>query len=83
MEQLKFKHLIALYLRLCKKYNAEVVQEMPVYLGDDDELNGVHCGWCCDLLDAKSKDEDDIYLVEMINETAGNFELKDKAILIS
>lgn len=83
MEQLKFKDLLNLYLQLCKKYDLKEVLEMPVYLGDDDELNGVHCGWYCNLVNAKSKDKGDKYLVEMINQTAGNFELKDKAILIS
>jgi len=48
---------------------------------DDDELNGVHCAWGCDLVDIKN--EDDEFLVHMINDKAGNFGFEDKAILIS
>lgn len=78
MQQLKFQDLIDLYFVLCDKYGSKKVLEMPVYLGDDDELNGIHCAWSCETV---SKDNE--FIAEMINERAGNFELKDKAILIS
>ena len=60
------------------------IKSLPIYLGDDDELNGVHCGWYTNLLDAEDKDEDNVYLVEMINDSLwrDKFE-KGKAILIS
>lgn len=54
---------------------------LPIYIGDDDELNGIHCGWYTNLVDKNNPD--DVYLVELINESSGNFELKDKALLIS
>ena len=57
---------------------------MPIYLGDDDELNGIHCGWYTNLVDSNdTEDEDNMYTVEMINERRGNIELNGKAILIS
>ena len=58
---------------------------MPIYLGDDDELNGIHCAWYTNLVDAdNTEDEDNVYTVELINERCGNIELKTgKAILIS
>jgi hypothetical protein len=61
----------------------EEIKELPVYIGDDDELNGIHCGWNCSIVDAD--DEYDADYVEMINERRGNHKLEgnDSAILIS
>ena len=60
------------------------IHELPIYLGDDDELNGIHCGWYANLVDSNNtEDEDNVYTVEMINERRGNVELNGKAILIS
>ena len=59
------------------------IKELPVYIGDDDELNGIHCGWYVEMIDANSDDEDMEYLIEMINEDRGNNEITGKAILIS
>ena len=64
---------------LLKEINA-----LPVYLGDDDELNGIHCGWALDVVDTDTDDEDIAYLVDMINEDRCNIKLeKGKALLIS
>jgi len=57
------------------------IMELPIYLGRDDELNGVHTGWYINLVDPNNKD--DAYLVDMINEDRCNIEIKGKAILIS
>lgn len=59
----------------------EEFRNMPIYLGNDDELNGIHCGWYTNLVDINN--EEDADLVEMINEDRCNIELKGKAILIS
>lgn len=66
-----------------KNMSLEEFRALPIYIGDDDELNGIHCGWCLDIVDANNDDENNQYLVEMINEDYGNHELKGKAILIS
>ena len=60
----------------------EEVKELPIYLGNDDELNGIHCGWEARIIDAD--DEEDAYYVDMINERRGNYKLtgRDSAILI-
>ena len=60
----------------------EEIKELPIYIGNDDELNGIHCGWECRILDAD--DEEDQYYVDMINERRGNHALtgRDSAILI-
>lgn len=57
------------------------VRSLPVYLGDDDELNGIHCGWYANLVDVNNPEDSD--LVEMINEDRCNIKLDGKAILIS
>lgn len=58
--------------------------KLPVYIGNDDELNGIHCAWCTDCVDANNTDnEDNMGLVEMINGRMCNIKLEGKAILIS
>jgi len=80
MEQLKVKELLAMLKEAEKQYGKEAL-EMPIYIGDDDELNGIHCAWNCDVL---SKDEpESAWLIEMIDERAGNKPFKMNAILIS
>ena len=59
----------------------EEIKELPIYLGDDDELNGIHCAWYTNLVDSNNSEDEDF--VEMINEDRCNIELKGKAILIS
>ena len=57
------------------------IAELPIYIGNDDELNGIHCAWYAQPIDENN--EDDAYVVDMINERSGNFKVKGKAILIS
>ena len=65
--------------------SAKELQSLPIYLGDDDELNGVHCGWYTDLIDTDNADDmNTIGLIELINENRCNIKLETgKAILIS
>ena len=85
MKQLTFGDILefAEILKKEKGLTEAEVKALPVYIGDDDELNGVHCGWNCSIVDAD--DEYDSYVVEMINERSGNYKLegRDSAILIS
>ena len=55
--------------------------ELPVYLGNDDELNGIHTAWYVQPVDPDK--EDDADFVELINEDHHNIEIKGKSILIS
>lgn len=57
------------------------LNNLPIYLGDDDELNGIHCAWYVNGIDASNEEDEDI--VEMINDRRGNNELIDKGVLIS
>lgn len=85
MNQLKVKHILGLIKELKDDgMPLTEIHELPIYLGDDDELNGIHCGWYANLVDSNNTDdEDNVYTVEMINERRGNVELNGKAILIS
>ena len=81
MNQLTLKNIYDLANELLKK--GEDISTYPIYLGNDDELNGIHCGWYTNILDATDNDEDNQCLVEMINDDRHCIELKNKGILIS
>ena len=82
MEQLKVGSIIEFIKKLQKEgMYLEDIMELPIYLGNDDELNGIHCGWYTNLVDSNNPEDADF--VELINEDRCNIELKGKAILIS
>ncbi len=87
MQQLTMQDLKELIQDL-EKMNIDL-SKMQVYLGNDEELNGVHNAWNITLLDKNYKGNDkDIkedmdYIIDMINQDYSNIELKDKGILIS
>lgn len=72
MAQLKVKDILAL-LKLLKKAGMSdgEIGNLPVYIGNDEELNGIHTAYRCEHI-ACDKAEDSEY-IDMI----------DKAILIS
>ena len=57
------------------------IKHLPIYIGNDDELNGIHTAWYVDII----KDNDDAYadIIEMINEDHHNIKLDGNAIIIS
>lgn len=59
------------------------LKDIPIYLGNDDELNGIHCAWYNTIIDSNDTDEDTQYLLDMINEDYGNNKLKGIGVLIS
>jgi DNA-binding transcriptional MerR regulator len=62
----------------------EEIRKLPIYLGNDTELNGIHTGWGLCFIDSNGTDETSKYYTEMINEdNFNNVELNGKAILIS
>ncbi len=84
MKQLTLGDLLDFAARLRREgMSLEEFRALPIYIGDDDELNGIHSGWYVETIDANNDDEDMQYLVEMINEDSGNYEITGKAILIS
>ena len=81
MEQLTIGDLKAYIEELeSKGYD---LNNIPVYLGNDDELNGIHNGWCVELIDKNDNNEDTQYIVDMIEQDYATTDLKDKGILIS
>lgn len=79
-EQLKIKDLENLINKLKTKY-PDNYKDIPVYLGNDDELNGIHTGWYCE--EINQNDVDALDLIEMINDDRCNVKFEDIAILIS
>ena len=85
MDQLTVRDLIYMLeeIRKSKGLKKDELLALPIYLGRDDELNGIHTGWCVDILDTALTNENDVYMIEMINEDRTNVPIKGKAILIS
>lgn len=79
--QLTVKGILKTIAEFCDILDTEDILNLPVYIGDDDELNGIHCAWYSQPISANN--EEDADLVELINENSSNNELKGKALLIS
>ena len=80
--QLTMNHILAFCAELRKQgMTMEEIKKLPIYLGNDDELNGIHCGWYTNLMDATNPEDADF--VELINEDRCNNKIEGKAILIS
>jgi hypothetical protein len=80
-EQLTLKDILLTAVDLAETMETEDILNLPMYIGDDDELNGVHCAWYGQVVNSNS--DDDAEFVDLINENADNIALNGKAILIS
>lgn len=78
MGQLNLKNIYDICEEL--KAKGEDLSKYQVYLGNDDELNGIHTGWYINILNKNKENES---LLEMIEDNHGNVEFKGKGILIS
>lgn len=79
--QLTMQNILDLALKL--EEQGLNLSKLRVYLGNDDELNGIHNGWYCELVENKGEEEDNL-IVDLINENIGNnIEKNEKFILIS
>ena len=82
MKQLKLMAIMETISKLkAEGYSAKEIAEMPIYIGDDDELNGIHTAWYAQIIDKEN--ENDADFVALINESFGNIKIIGKAILIS
>lgn len=82
MEQLKIKNILGVISDLKNAgMSLEEIAEMPVYIGNDDELNGIHTAWYAQSIDPDNDDDAD--LIELIEEDCCNVDMKGKSILIS
>lgn len=85
MDQLKMGDILAFCAQLKQKgMTMGEIKALPIYLGNDDELNGIHCGGYTNLVDTNdTEDEDNVYMVDLINEDRWNIKLDGKAVVIS
>jgi hypothetical protein len=82
MKQLKIGVILDIVNMLNEKgMKLSEIKELPIYIGNDDELNGIHTAWFINVVDADDERDEDI--IEMINEDHHNIKLNGKAILIS
>ena len=59
------------------------LSKIRVFLGNDDELNGVHNAWFCELVENDGEEENNC-IINLINENVGSYvEDNEKFILIS
>lgn len=80
--QLTMQSILEVALKLEKQ--GLDLSKIRVYLGDDDELNGVHNAWFCELVENDGEEDND-FIVDLINEDYNNnkVEKDEKFILIS
>ena len=79
--QLTMQSILEVALKLEEK--GLDLSKIRVFLGDDDELNGVHNAWYCELVENDGEEENNM-IVDLINENIGNnVEENEKFILIS
>lgn len=72
------------YLKSTKGLKESDIKKMPIYIGDDDELNGVHSAFFINGVDPEnSEDSDNAYNLELIEERAGNVPITGFSLLIS
>ena len=82
MKQLTLGVILQLASELKKEgMTTKEITELPIYIGNDDELNGIHTAWYVQPIDPDK--ENDADFVELINEDHHNIEIKGKSILIS
>ena len=79
--QLTMQSILEVALKL--KEQGLDLSKIRVFLGNDDELNGVHNAWYCELVENNGEKENNC-IVDLINENIGNNVKKnEKFILIS
>lgn len=82
MKQLTMGQILQLATNLKKEgMTTSEISALPVYIGNDNELNGIHTAWYGQVIDTDK--EDDACFVELINEDAHNISFIGKAILLS
>ena len=82
MNQLTLGAILKIAVELRKQGMSDKdIATMLVYIGDDDELNGIHTGW--DARYIHEVNDDSQYFIDMINDNRCNVKFKGKAVLIS
>lgn len=83
MEQLTIGDILTLVsdLKITTDMSDAEINALPVYIGNDEELNGIHTAYYCEHIG--SDNIADSEYVDMIDMDCGNVKLDGKAILIS
>lgn len=82
MNQLTIGTVLAVIKELKESgMSTKEISALPIYIGRDDELNGIHTAWYGQVI--SSDNADDEYFIEMINEDHCNIKFNKKAFLIS
>ena len=55
-------------------------RDIPIYLGDDDELNGVHCAWYTNYIPTADIDMENNRWRDIIFENCSNIQLDDDEV---
>ena len=81
-EQLTVGDLERMISALKAAYGARA-KDVPVYIGDDDELNGIHCAWYVNHVPTvKECNDDESYYRELINEASVNHAIGETEVAI-
>ena len=82
MKQLTIKDIFKLVKQLQKEgMTIKEISDMPIYIGDDEDLNSVHTAWYINPVDPNNRD--DLNLIMCIEGSYDNKPLERKSILIS
>lgn len=82
MDQLTMGAILQLVSELKKEgMTTKEIANLPIYIGNDEELNGIHTAWYGQVIDSNADKDADF--TELINESSHNFTFNGKAILIS
>ena len=82
MKQLTMRQVLKLAHELkAEKMTMKEMLDLPIYIGNDDELNGIHTAWYVQELNIN--DENDEEFIQLINEDPCNIKFGGKAIMIS
>lgn len=60
------------------KDSGQDLKKVPIYIGDDEELNGAHTAFDCETYNVTDEE-----FIELLEECGHEIKFKDKAILIS
>ena len=78
-EQLTMEKI--LNVALAMKQKGIDLSKIKVFLGNDDELNGVHNAWYCELVENDGEEENNM-IVDLINENIGSSVKENESFIL-
>lgn len=73
IKQLTMKDILDIAIKLQKE--GVDLSKLKIYLGNDEELNGVHSAWYCEFIE-NNGDEENNTVIELINSDYCNVEVE-------